>query len=182
MTIENYAKYVIADTYTVTLSATSLSTTSNSSLTINSGGTFAAENLTSMSDFTLTNSGTWMVSSLISMTDSSVTLHSSQSFPSLTTLTGTTFVNNATLNFPSLTTFDDNTITNNGVYNQSSSFGSTLTIPSGCIWYENGTNAQIGTTNRLRILLLMEPWNSRIRIRQVLLLLSRALLFMVAEN
>ncbi|QQS59825.1 LamG domain-containing protein [Candidatus Peregrinibacteria bacterium] len=106
ITIQNYAKYIIANTHTITLLASSLTTTSNTSLTINAGGTFIADSLTSIADFTLTN--------------------------------------NSTLSFPAISSFGSGlTITNNGIYNHSSS---TLTIPSGSTWKENGTNSQIGDT------------------------------------
>ncbi|QQS58667.1 hypothetical protein IPN35_03630 [Candidatus Peregrinibacteria bacterium] len=146
ITIQNYAKYIIANTHTITLLASSLTTTSNASLTINAGGTFIADSLTSIANFTLTNSGTFTESSLTSVTGSTIVLNTSQNLSSLTTLTGNTLTNNATLSLPVLTTFSNNTVQNNGVYNQSAFLGSTLTIPSGSTWKENGTNPQIGDT------------------------------------
>ncbi len=113
LTIRNTAKYVIANTHTITTPASTMTTTANASMTINSGGTFTANSLTTITNFQL--------------------------------------INNSTLSLPAFTTMSGFTMTNNSLYNHS---GSTLTISSGCTWYENGTNPAIGNTQAITDIVL----------------------------
>jgi hypothetical protein len=100
ITIQNGGNYTVTETHTITLNASSMATTSDASLTIESGGTFQAPNLTSISDFQIVNNSTFSLPAILSPSNSNFTMTNNGVYnhtsPTLTIPSGVTWYENGT--------------------------------------------------------------------------------------